>query len=84
MSHETVAQLGTFQAQLRKMRIVSPIDGTVTVRSVDPGETVATQFGIIGPPDTFFIDRGGIVVGRQIGQLSASDLQRGLSKILGE
>lgn len=52
--------------------------------AVDPGETVANQFGIIGPPDTFFIDRGGIVVGRQIGQLSASDLQRGLSKILGE
>lgn len=28
------------RAQLRKTRIVSPIDGTVTARSVDPGETV--------------------------------------------
>lgn len=52
--------------------------------AMDPGEAVADEFGIIGPPDTFFIDRGGVVVGRQIGQLSASDLQRGLSQILGE
>ena len=52
--------------------------------AMDPGEAVADRFGIIGPPDTFFIDRDGIVVGRQIGQLSASDLQRGLSQILGE
>ena len=28
------------QAQLRKTRILSPIDGTVTARAVDPGETV--------------------------------------------
>jgi cytochrome c biogenesis protein CcmG/thiol:disulfide interchange protein DsbE len=50
--------------------------------AMDPGETVATQYGIIGPPDTFFIDRNGIVVGRQIGQLTAADLERGLSQIL--
>lgn len=52
--------------------------------AMDPGEAVAGRFGIIGPPDTFFIDRGGIVVGRQIGQLSARDLERGLSQILEE
>jgi HlyD family secretion protein len=34
------AETSRLQAQLRKMRIVSPIDGTVTARSVDPGETV--------------------------------------------
>ena len=31
---------GRLQAQLRKTRIVAPIDGTVTARAVDPGETV--------------------------------------------
>jgi cytochrome c biogenesis protein CcmG/thiol:disulfide interchange protein DsbE len=51
---------------------------------MDPGEALATQFGIIGPPDTFFIDRNGVLVGRQFGQLSAADLDRGLSQILGE
>ena len=51
---------------------------------MDPGEALATRFGIIGPPDTFFIDRDGVLVGRQLGQLSAADLDRGLSQILGE
>lgn len=34
------AETARLQAQLRKTRIVSPIDGTVTSRVVDPGETV--------------------------------------------
>jgi cytochrome c biogenesis protein CcmG/thiol:disulfide interchange protein DsbE len=51
---------------------------------MDPGEALATKFGIIGPPDTFFIDRNGMLAGRQLGQLSAADLERGLSQILGE
>lgn len=51
---------------------------------MDPGDVLATKFGIIGPPDTFFIDRDGVLVGRQLGQLSAVDLDRGLSQILGE
>lgn len=34
------AETARLQAQLRKMRILSPIDGTVIARAVDPGETV--------------------------------------------
>jgi cytochrome c biogenesis protein CcmG/thiol:disulfide interchange protein DsbE len=52
--------------------------------ATDPGETVASRFGIIWPPDTFFIDRNGVVASRQIGQLSAADLESGLAGILGE
>jgi len=52
--------------------------------ALDPGHAVATRFGIIGPPDTFFIDRRGVIVGRRIGQLSAADLEDGLAKILGK
>ena len=44
---------------------------------------MAAQYGIIGPPDTFFIDSLGVIVGRQIGQLSAADLEHGLAQILG-
>jgi cytochrome c biogenesis protein CcmG, thiol:disulfide interchange protein DsbE len=51
---------------------------------MDPGDAVATRYGIIWPPDSFFIDRDGVVVTRQIGQLSAADLERGLAAILGE
>ena len=58
--------------------------GATWPAAMDPGEAVATRYGIIGPPQTFFIDRNGLVVGRQIGQLSAADLERGLSQILGE
>lgn len=58
--------------------------GATWPSAMDPGEAVAMQYGIIGPPDTFFIDRDGIVVSRQIGPLSAADLERRLAGILGE
>lgn len=58
--------------------------GATWPAAMDPGEAVATRFGIIWPPDSFFIDRQGTVVSRQIGQLSAADLERGLARILGE
>jgi cytochrome c biogenesis protein CcmG/thiol:disulfide interchange protein DsbE len=50
--------------------------------AMDPGEQVAQQYGIHGPPESFFIDSAGVVRGRQIGQLSASDLERQLALIL--
>lgn len=50
---------------------------------MDPAETVATSYGVIGPPESYFIGRDGIVAGRQIGQLSQSDLDRQLAAILG-
>jgi cytochrome c biogenesis protein CcmG/thiol:disulfide interchange protein DsbE len=65
------------RAFLARMRATWPV-------AMDPGDAIATRFGIIWPPDTFFIDRNGVVVGRQIGQLSAADLDRGLAQILGE
>ncbi|HLE58259.1 MAG TPA: TlpA disulfide reductase family protein [Candidatus Limnocylindria bacterium] len=51
--------------------------------AMDPGETVATRYAIVGPPATFFIDRDGILVGRQIGPIDAATLDRRLSEILG-
>lgn len=50
--------------------------------AMDPGGAIATRFGVTWPPDSFFIDRDGVVVARQIGQLSAADLERGLAQIL--
>lgn len=58
--------------------------GAAWPTAMDPDESVATRYGVVGPPDTFFIDRGGVIRGRQIGQLSAADLERGLAQILGE
>jgi len=58
--------------------------GATWPTAMDPADTVAGQFGVIGPPETFFIDRSGVIVGRQIGEISAADMQRGLDQILGK
>ena len=50
--------------------------------AMDPGGMTATSFGISGAPESFFIDRDGVVRGRQIGRLTASDLQRQLALTL--
>ena len=52
--------------------------------AMDPGGSVAANYGIYAPPDTFFIDRTGVIAGRQIGQLSQADLARQLDTILGK
>jgi cytochrome c biogenesis protein CcmG/thiol:disulfide interchange protein DsbE len=52
--------------------------------AMDPGEEIAEAYGIYGPPETFFIDAEGVVVARQIGVLSRGDLDRHLSRLLGE
>ncbi|MEO8510322.1 MAG: TlpA disulfide reductase family protein [Chloroflexota bacterium] len=49
---------------------------------MDPGGEVARDYGIYGPPESFFVDREGIIRGRQIGQLSPADLDRQLATIL--
>jgi DsbE subfamily thiol:disulfide oxidoreductase len=49
---------------------------------MDPGDEVARRYGIFGPPESFFIGPDGVVVGRQIGELNASDLERQLAGIL--
>ena len=58
--------------------------GATWPSAMDPGDAVASQYGIIGPPDSFFIGRDGFVVSRQIGPLSAADLERRLAGILRE
>jgi cytochrome c biogenesis protein CcmG, thiol:disulfide interchange protein DsbE len=50
--------------------------------AMDPGELTARSFGIFAPPESVFIDRDGIVRGRQIGQLTANDLERQLALTL--
>ena len=52
--------------------------------AMDPGEAVAAGYGIYGPPETFFIDRDGKVAGRQVGQLTAADMERQVALILGK
>jgi cytochrome c biogenesis protein CcmG/thiol:disulfide interchange protein DsbE len=52
--------------------------------AMDPGEDIAERYGIFGPPETFFIDADGMVVARQIGPLSSSDMERHLSGLVSQ
>jgi cytochrome c biogenesis protein CcmG/thiol:disulfide interchange protein DsbE len=56
--------------------------GASWTAAMDPGELTARSFGASAPPASFFIDRDGIVRGRQIGQLTANDLERQLALTL--
>jgi hypothetical protein len=51
---------------------------------MDPGERVALAYGILGPPETYFVERDGTIAARQIGQLSAASLDAKLAAIIEE
>ena len=50
--------------------------------AMDPNGDVARAYGLYAPPESFFIDRDGVVAGQQIGQLTQADLDRQLQAIL--
>ena len=54
------------------------------IAAMDPGERVASDYGILGPPETYFIGRDGTIVARQIGQVSAASLDEKLAAITEE
>ncbi|GMR02626.1 MAG: DsbE family thiol:disulfide interchange protein [Acidimicrobiia bacterium] len=53
-----------------------------TVYVVDEGSTTAFQWGIIGVPETFFVDRSGIVVGKVSGPSSYGLLSQTIDQII--
>ena len=59
-------------------------NGATWQAAMDPGERVARSYGILGPPETFFIGRDGTIVARQLGQFSAASLDEKLAAIIEE
>jgi cytochrome c biogenesis protein CcmG/thiol:disulfide interchange protein DsbE len=59
-------------------------NGATWASAMDPGEQVSRDYGILGPPETYFIGRDGIIRARQIGQISAASLDAKLAVILEE
>ena len=47
-----------------------------------PGERVADAYGILGPPETYFIARDGTIAARQFGPVDADSLEAQLATIL--
>lgn len=52
--------------------------------AMDPGERGAEAYGILAPPETYFIGRDGTIVARQLGQFSATSLDEKVAAIIGE
>ena len=55
---------------------------SVTVYTVDEGSRTAFQWGVLGLPETFFVDRAGIVVGKVSGPVSYGLLSRTIDQII--
>ena len=53
-----------------------------TIYGRDRGSRVALEFGVLGMPETFFVDRDGILVGKISGPTNAGLLAQNLDKIL--
>jgi cytochrome c biogenesis protein CcmG, thiol:disulfide interchange protein DsbE len=47
----------------------------------DPSGTLATAYGVVAPPQTYFIDKDGVLKGRQIGQIRPEDFDTQYAKI---
>ncbi len=71
-----------YQDQSEPARAFMRRMGATWPAAMDPGGKVASDYGIYGPPETFFIGRDGRVVGHQIGQFSARDLDQQIAAIL--
>ena len=50
---------------------------------LDPAGRLAIDYGVTGPPETFFVDADGIVRARQWGPLTEGDLAEMMSTIVG-
>lgn len=49
---------------------------------LDPGSRTAIDYGVYGVPETFFVDRNGIVVGKRVGRLTQDLLDAEILKLL--
>ena len=49
---------------------------------LDPDGRTAIDYGVFGIPETFFIDRAGVVRSRQVGALTEAELKRKIEAIL--
>jgi cytochrome c biogenesis protein CcmG/thiol:disulfide interchange protein DsbE len=73
-----------YQDRSEAARAFMARNGASWSAAMDPGERTAAAYGILGPPETFFIGRDGMIVARQIGQLTPKTLGDKLAAITDE
>jgi cytochrome c biogenesis protein CcmG/thiol:disulfide interchange protein DsbE len=82
---EGLAVIGiVYQDRSEAAREFMQRNGATWVAAMDPGERVAAAYGILAPPETFFIDRDGTIAARQIGQFTQGSLATQLATIIEE
>lgn len=72
-----------FQDRTAAARAFMERHGGTWTAAMDPDERAARAYGVIGPPQTYFIGRDGTIVARHIGQFSAASLEAKVAAILG-
>jgi cytochrome c biogenesis protein CcmG/thiol:disulfide interchange protein DsbE len=55
---------------------------TTTIYTIDEGSSTAFEWGVLGLPETFFVDREGVVVGKVSGPVSYGLLSQTLDQII--
>lgn len=84
---EEIAFFGViFQDSAKNARSYLVEMGDVAIGSYpnlrDPGSRTAIDYGVYGVPETFFVDRKGIVVGKRVGRLTQPILDREIVRLL--
>lgn len=76
-NHPDLAVVGVvYQDDPNSARSFATSFGAAWPNLVDPGGAMAGAYRVVAPPQTYFIDRAGIVRSRQIGELTADDFER--------
>jgi cytochrome c biogenesis protein CcmG/thiol:disulfide interchange protein DsbE len=68
-----------------EQRVLSFVDenGSPYPALMDPEGKTAVAFGVQGVPETYFIDRQGLIVSKYVGPLDPDTLARELQKVMG-
>jgi len=82
--HPSLAILGVvFDDDAGAARRFAATEGAAWPSLTDPDGSRASVYTVLAPPQTYFIDRDGIVRSRQIGELTAADFERQYAAIGG-
>lgn len=72
-----------YQDEAQTVRRYLKKEGSAFSHLLDPGGTTAIGYGVAGVPETFFVDRNGVIVHKQVGPLDPATLQAKLELIGG-
>ena len=73
-----------YQDRTQAARDFMDHNGATWAAAADPDGRVADAYGILAPPETFFIGRDGRIAARVLGQFSSATLDEKVAVIMGE